>query len=69
MKKARIVALEAALAKVTAERDAAIADIPHKCWSCANGFYTDTGFDCDQTHYQGNKPDCLNWRWRGWKGR
>lgn len=58
--------LESALAKAQAERDRAVADIPHKCWSCAGGFYTDEGFDCDQAHYRGRDPRCLSWRWRGY---
>lgn len=56
---------ESELKHVKCERDKAIADIPHKCWSCANGFFDDSGFNCDQIHYRFNNPDCLSWKWRG----
>ena len=49
------------------ERDAAISDIPHKCWSCGKGFHTENGFDCDEAHYRSGYKDCLSWRWRGQK--
>ena len=35
---ALIRSLQAELEQAKAERDAAIKDIPHKCWSCRNGF-------------------------------
>lgn len=63
----RIDELEAQLEQVKAERDAAIKDIPHKCWSCRNGFYTENGFDCNETHYKSGHKDCLSWQWRGAK--
>lgn len=55
------------LRQAKAERDAAIKDIPHKCWSCRNGFYTENGFDCNETHYKSGHKDCLSWQWRGVK--
>ena len=63
----RIDELEAELEQAKAERDAAIKDIPHKCWSCRNGFYTENGFDCNETHYKSGHKDCLSWQWRGAK--
>ena len=60
--------MQTELEQARKERDAAIKDIPHKCWSCANGFYTDNGFDCDLTHYKSGCKDCLSWQWRGVKG-
>ena len=63
----RIDELEAELEQARAERDAAIKDIPHKCWSCRNGFYTENGFDCNETHYKSGHKDCLSWQWRGAK--
>lgn len=59
--------LQAELEQAKAERDAAIKDIPHKCWSCGNGFYTENGFDCNETHYKSGHKDCLSWQWRGAK--
>ena len=59
--------LQSELKRVKRERDAAIADIPHKCWSCTNGFYTEIGFDCDQAHYKSGVKNCLSWEWRGVK--
>ena len=59
--------LQSELEQVKRERDAAIADIPHKCWSCANGLYTEIGFDCDQAHYKSGVKNCLSWKWRGAK--
>lgn len=40
-----------------------IDDIPHTCMYCANGYYTDTGFKCDQAHYHGESDVCLGWKW------
>lgn len=40
-------------------------EIPHRCWSCARGFYTEEGFECYEAHYNGDSPDCLNWVWKG----
>lgn len=59
--------LEKELEQAKAERDAAIKDIPHKCWSCGKGFYTENGFDCNETHYKSGHKDCLSWQWRGAK--
>ena len=64
---ALIRSLQAELEQAKAERDAAIKDIPHKCWSCRNGFYTENGFDCNETHYKSGHKDCLSWQWRGIK--
>ena len=64
---AKVKQLQAELKRVKRERDAAIDDIPHKCWSCANGFYTEIGFDCDQAHYKSGAKNCLSWKWRGAK--
>lgn len=54
-----------AIEHLVKERDAAINAIPHKCWSCGKGYHTENGFECEETWYKGNNPDCLNWEWRG----
>ena len=54
-----------AIEQLVKERDAAIATIPHKCWSCGKGYHTENGFECEETWYKGNNPDCLSWEWRG----
>lgn len=54
-----------AIEQLVKERDAAIATIPHKCWSCGKGYHTENGFECEETWYKGNNPNCLNWEWRG----
>lgn len=59
--------LHTELEQLKRERDAAISDIPHKCWSCGKGFHTENGFDCDEAHYRSGYKDCLSWRWRGQK--
>lgn len=63
----KLLQMQAQLEQAKAERDAAIKDIPHKCWSCRNGFYTENGFDCNETHYKSGHKDCLSWQWRGAK--
>ena len=54
------------LARVEAERDAAVKDIPHKCWKCAHADELPT---CSYAHYKSSHPDCLGWEWRGTKSK
>ena len=54
-----------AIEQLVKERDAAIATIPHKCWSCGKGYHTENGFECEETWYKGNNSNCLSWEWRG----
>ena len=48
------------------ERDAAVKDIPHKCWKCAHADELPT---CSYAHYKSSHPDCLGWEWRGTKSK
>lgn len=53
-----------ALARMKAERDAAIADISHVCPTCGQF----QGGDCPVLFYKDYPKDCEHWRWRGVQG-
>lgn len=52
-----------ALSRMEAERDAAIADIPHVCTTCGRFG------DCPILAHKDYPVDCEGWEWRGVQGR
>ena len=62
--------LKADLARVTAERDAAVESIPHECKTCVHHtvFFNGCTPDHDCTNPDGGcSNNCDRWKWRGVK--
>lgn len=62
--------LRADLARVTAERDAAVESIPHECKTCVHHtvFFNGCTPDHDCTNPDGGcSNNCDRWKWRGVK--
>lgn len=59
------------LVDMAAQRDEAIKDIPHRCWTCKKAIMSPLGAaSCGEGNYKNDNTQnvsCINWVWRGQK--